>query len=65
MQVVPQYNSEMAPNNWRGAQTGLFQLFVTLGILIAGLINYGAGYIHPWGWRLPLALAGTDLVLIR
>ena len=30
-QVVPQYNSEMAPNNWRGAQTGLFQLFVTLG----------------------------------
>ena len=30
-----------------------------VGILIAGLVNYGSNYIHPWGWRLPLALAGT------
>ena len=37
----------------------LFQLFVTIGILAAGLINFGSNYIHPWGWRLPLAIAGA------
>ena len=62
LQVVPQYNSEMAPNRLRGAQTGLFQLFVTIGILVAGLINYGADFIHTWGWRLPLALAGDACI---
>jgi hypothetical protein len=33
------------------------QLAITIGILIAQLINYGAQYIHPWGWQLALGLA--------
>ena len=28
------------------------------GILVAGCINLGAKDIFPWGWRLPLAIAG-------
>jgi hypothetical protein len=32
-------------------------LAITIGILIAQLINYGAQYIHPWGWQLALGLA--------
>ena len=34
------------------------QLFITVGILAAGCINYGTDYIHPWGWRLSAGLAG-------
>ena len=59
LQAVPLYLSEMAPAKLRGTLNVIFQLFVTIGILIAGLINYGAQYIQPWGWRLPLALAGA------
>lgn len=58
MQVGPLYLAEMAPAKLRGTLNVLFQLFVTIGILVAGLINYGSQYIHPWGWRLPLAIAG-------
>ena len=43
----------------RGAMNILFQWFVTIGILVAGLVNYGANFIHPWGWRLSLAVAGV------
>ena len=39
-------------------------LQVTIGILIASLINYGSQFIHPWGWRLPLALAGVPGLFI-
>lgn len=38
------------------------QLFVTIGILAAGLINYGADYIPNWGWRLSLGLAGKPYI---
>lgn len=57
--VGPVYLAEMAPAKLRGALNVIFQLFVTIGILAAGLINYGSQFIHPWGWRLPLALAGA------
>ena len=30
-----------------------------VGILVAGCINLGAKDIDPWGWRLPLAIAGA------
>jgi MFS family permease len=32
------------------------QLMVTIGILIAQLINYGTQH-HSWGWRVSLAIA--------
>ena len=54
----------MAPSQWRGAMNILFQLNVTIGILIAGLVNFGSNYIHPWGWRLPLGLAAVPGVLM-
>ncbi len=41
MQSVTLYNSEMAPPHLRGALNILFQLCVTIGILVAQLINYG------------------------
>ena len=64
LQVGPLYLAEMAPAKLRGTLNVIFQLFVTIGILIAGLINYGSQYIKPWGWRLPLALAGAPGIFI-
>ncbi|RVW55456.1 Sugar transport protein 8 [Vitis vinifera] len=49
--------SEIAPVEYRGAVNILFQLFITIGILIANLVNYGTSKVHPWGWRLSLGLA--------
>lgn len=62
--VMPVYNNEVAPPHMRGAMNILFQLFVTIGILAAGLINYGSSYIHPWGWRLALGLAAVPAVIV-
>lgn len=39
--VVPLYISEAAPYRSRGALTTVFQLSITAGILMAGLVNYG------------------------
>ncbi len=52
VQATPLYLSEMAPFNVRGALNIMFQLAVTVGILVAQLINYGTQSIKPWGWRL-------------
>eukprot|EP00878_Enallax_costatus_P037614 GHUV01042502.1.p1 GENE.GHUV01042502.1~~GHUV01042502.1.p1 ORF type:complete len:304 (+),score=69.90 GHUV01042502.1:1421-2332(+) len=63
-QATPLYLSEMAPYNLRGAYGILFQLAVTVGILVAQLINYGTQHIYPWGWRLSLALAGVPGLIL-
>ena len=53
------YNAEVAPPHLRGGMNILFQWFVTIGILAAGLINYGCDYINGWGWRLSLGLSAV------
>lgn len=62
--IGPVYLAEMAPAQLRGTLNVIFQLLVTIGILVASLINYGSQFIHPWGWRLPLALAGAPGIII-
>lgn len=49
--------SEIAPLHHRGAVNILFQLFITIGIFIANLINYATAKLHPNGWRISLGLA--------
>ncbi|XP_022973642.1 sugar transport protein MST4-like [Cucurbita maxima] len=64
-QAVPLFLSEIAPTRIRGALNILFQFDVTVGILLANLINYGTSKIEGgWGWRLSLALAGVPAVLL-
>ncbi|MQM19865.1 hypothetical protein Taro_052878 [Colocasia esculenta] len=58
-QAVPLFLSEIAPVRIRGALNILFQLDVTIGILIANVVNYFTANLHPWGWRLSLGLAGV------
>lgn len=59
MQAVPLFLSEIAPPHHRGAINILFQLFITIGIFIANLINYGTSKMHPNGWRVSLGLAAV------
>ncbi|KAF5941734.1 hypothetical protein HYC85_019376 [Camellia sinensis] len=63
-EAVPVFLSEITPVQHRGAVNILFQLFVTIGILIAGIVNYFTSILYPIGWRVSLAIAGVlDLVL--
>ncbi|XP_062119572.1 sugar carrier protein C-like [Humulus lupulus] len=64
-QSVPIYVSEMAPYKYRGALNMLFQLTITIGILIANLLNYFFAKIEGgWGWRLSLGGAAVPALLI-
>ncbi|KOM37736.1 hypothetical protein LR48_Vigan03g111800 [Vigna angularis] len=45
-QSVPVYLSEMAPTSIRGAVNIGFQMMITIGILIANLINYGTAKLE-------------------
>ncbi|OMP06397.1 Sugar/inositol transporter [Corchorus olitorius] len=62
-QAVPLFLSELAPTKIRGALNICFQLFITIGILIANLVNYWASNIHPNGWRFLWALQEFDSIV--
>ncbi|KAH9796700.1 Sugar transport protein 1 [Citrus sinensis] len=64
-QSVPLYLSEMAPYRFRGALNIGFQLSITVGILIANVLNYFFNKIHGgWGWRLSLGGAMVPALII-
>ncbi|XP_074269977.1 sugar carrier protein C-like [Silene latifolia] len=63
-QSVPLYLSEMAPYKYRGALNIGFQLSITIGILIANVLNYFFAKIHNWGWRLSLGGAMVPAIII-
>ncbi|RRT47838.1 hypothetical protein B296_00010491 [Ensete ventricosum] len=55
----------MAPARLRGMLNIGFQLMITIGILIANLINYGTSKISGgWGWRVGLGLAAVPAIII-
>lgn len=64
-QSVPVYLSEMAPAKIRGALNMGFQMAITIGILVANLVNYGTSKIEGgYGWRISLALAGVPAIMM-
>ncbi|XP_004298160.1 PREDICTED: sugar transport protein 13-like [Fragaria vesca subsp. vesca] len=64
-QAVPLFLSEVAPSRIRGSLNILFQLNVTIGLLLANVINFGSSKVTGgWGWRLSLGLAGVPSVLL-
>ncbi|KAL2229888.1 UNVERIFIED_CONTAM: Sugar transport protein 8 [Sesamum indicum] len=63
-EAVPLFLSEIAPINHRGAVNILFQLLVTIGILVANLINYGTSMMKENGWRVSLGLAAVPGVIL-
>jgi sugar porter (SP) family MFS transporter len=60
--LVPSYISESAPTDVRGSLSSLFQLAITIGILVAYLVN--AAFAPADIWRWPLALAVIPAVVL-
>ena len=60
--LVPSYISESSPTNVRGSLSSLFQLAITLGILIAYLVN--GAFAGAQDWRWPLGLAFVPAVVL-
>ena len=54
---VPVYLSEVAPPHARGWVVSLFQLAVTVGIVVAYLTDYAFAGVQGWRWMLGLAVA--------
>lgn len=63
-QTVPLFLTEVAPIQLRGAVNIMFQLFVTIGIFIANLVNYATSNMHPNGWRVSLGLAAVPAFML-
>ncbi|KAH7280927.1 hypothetical protein KP509_36G020900 [Ceratopteris richardii] len=62
-QAAPIYLSEMAPPRLRGGLNIVFQLNVTVGILIANLINSITTSLNSWGWRVSFGIGVIPAVL--
>lgn len=64
--IAPLYVSENAPRALRGALIGIFQLFNTIGVMIAFWIDYGVQQ-HvkgPASYIVPLAMQGIPAVFL-
>jgi sugar porter (SP) family MFS transporter len=60
----PMYIAEMAPAQHRGRLVSLFQLAVTIGILVSYIVDRALAPSHAWRWMLGLAcVPGALLVL--
>ncbi|WVZ85911.1 hypothetical protein U9M48_032769 [Paspalum notatum var. saurae] len=63
-QATPVYLAEVSPPRWRGGFISAFPLFISIGYLVANLINYGTSRIPEWGWRLSLGLAAVPAAVM-
>jgi SP family galactose:H+ symporter-like MFS transporter len=54
--AVPVYISEVAPAEARGWQVSLFQLAITIGIVLAYLVDYAFAAIQGWRWMFGAAI---------
>src|SRR5579872_3449291 len=66
---VPVYISEVAPADARGWQVSLFQLAITVGILLAYLVDYAFAPIQGWRWMfgmavIPAVIFGSSMLFL-
>ena len=54
--TVPVYISEVSPAESRGRTVSLFQLAITVGILLAYVVDYGFARVQGWRWMFGLAV---------
>ena len=67
--IVPMYIAEIAPPQIRGTLAALFQLAITLGIVLAYLVNYALAAAEAWRWMLglgavPAIVLGVGMILL-
>ncbi|XP_031386127.1 sugar transport protein 8-like [Punica granatum] len=63
-QAVPLFISEIAPARYRGGLNICFQLLITVGILVANVINYGTSQLQEYGWRISLGGAAVPAIIL-
>lgn len=63
-QATPVYLAEVSPPRWRGGLITAFPLFISIGYLVANLVNYGTSRVPEWGWRLSLGLAAVPAAVM-
>jgi MFS transporter, SP family, galactose:H+ symporter len=62
--AAPMYIAELSPARNRGKLVSLFQLAITMGILVSYIVDRSLAPDHAWRWMLGLAcIPGTLLVL--
>lgn len=62
--IVPLYLSEIAPTEIRGAISSLNQLMITVGILLAFIVNALLADSGAWRWMLGLAVLPSVALLV-
>jgi SP family sugar:H+ symporter-like MFS transporter len=62
--IVPLYLSEIAPTEIRGAISSLNQLMITVGILLAFIVNALLADSGAWRWMLGLAVIPSVILFI-
>lgn len=62
--TVPVYISEVSPPDARGWTVSLFQLSITVGILVAYLVDYAFADIQGWRWMFGLAVIPAAIFLL-
>ena len=62
--AAPMYIAELAPARHRGTLVSMFQLAVTIGILVSYIVDHALAPAQAWRWMLGLAfIPGMLLVL--
>ncbi len=62
--AAPMYIAEMAPARIRGTLVSLFQLAITVGILLAYVVDTGLAGSGSWRWMLGLAVLPGALLVV-
>ena len=62
--LVPTYISEISPTDLRGSLSSVFQLAITLGILLAYLVNFALSGAEAWRWMLGLAAVPAVVLFV-
>jgi MFS transporter, SP family, galactose:H+ symporter len=62
--TVPVYISEVSPPEARGWTVSLFQLAITVGILLAYVVDYAFAAIQGWRWMLGLAVVPAAIFAV-
>jgi SP family galactose:H+ symporter-like MFS transporter len=62
--AAPMYIAELAPAQHRGTMVSLFQLAVTIGILVSYIVDRGLAPMQAWRWMLGLACIPGALLVV-
>ncbi|WP_250628128.1 sugar porter family MFS transporter [Pinirhizobacter soli] len=62
--TAPLYLAEVAPEKIRGAMISLYQLMITIGILVAFLSDLAFSYTGSWRWMLGIIAVPGALFLL-